>query len=258
MPELLGKSATYVRLFDRFGYKSCGPVTGVLLVAGLWAVWVRRERIGPILGWTVAGLAFFFIMAPLMRRHDYYELMLLPAASVWAAVGWVHFTRADGAWRARAGAAVLVAAVVIQSPLVMRGQFEVDEGFLVVAGRIHELCAEGERFVIAGPADGVDVIHYARREGWALHDRPVSSDWRARLERYRSLGARYLVVYDNDEASEQLKPYVELTRELPLVESRSGPWLTHGRTGTYWLMSLRGGGPAAARLTNGTSPSPPG
>jgi hypothetical protein len=258
MPELLGKSATYVRLFDRFGYKSCGPVTGVLLVAGLWAVWVRRERIGPILGWTVAGLAFFFIMAPLMRRHDYYELMLLPAASVWAAVGWVHFTRADGAWRARVGAAVLVAAVVIQSPLVMRGQFEVDEGFLVVAGRIHELCAEGERFVIAGPADGVDVIHYARREGWALHDRPVSPDWRARLERYRSLGARYLVVYDNDEASEQLKPYVELTRELQLVESRSGPWLTHGRTGTYWLMSLRGGGPAAARLTNGTSLSPPG
>lgn len=259
MPELLWRPATYVRLFDRFAYKSCGPVTGLLLAAGLWAACRRGVRIGPIAGWTVAGVAFYFIMAPLMRRHDYYELMLLPAASVWAALGWTYFTRNSEPRRAKLGAAVLAAAVVVQSPLVMRGQFEVDEGFLVVAGRIHDLCAEGERFVIAGPADGVDVIHYARREGWAVHDRPVPSDWRQTLEHYRHLGARYLVVYDNDEVPpEQLKHYVELAGGWPVIERRSGPWLTHGRSGTYWLLDLRPAGPAAARLTNGTSPSPPG
>jgi 4-amino-4-deoxy-L-arabinose transferase-like glycosyltransferase len=258
MPELLAKPATYVRFFDRFAYKSCGPITGILIAIGTWAVATRRARIGPILGWTVTGVLFFFIMAPLIRRHDYYELMLLPAASVWAALGWqalVGINPSRGV--ARLGLAVLLAAVVIHSPLVIRGQFEMDEGLLVIAERVQELCAPGERFVIAGPVDGVDTIHASMREGWAWHDRPLASNWRQQVRHYRELGARYLVVYDNEEMTpEQLAQYLALVQDLPLVESRSGPWLTHGRKGTYWLLNLRPD--ASARLTNDTSPSPPG
>jgi hypothetical protein len=258
MPELLWKPATYERLFDRFAYKSCGPVTGILLAAGLWALCVRRARMGPALGWSVTGLLFFFLMAPLIRRHDYYELMMLPAACMWAAVGWRFLTEISQPRGALLGSGVLLLATVVHSPFVIHGQFEIDEGLLVIAKRMNALCAEGERFVIAGPADGVDAIHYARREGWAIHDRPLGPDWRQRIDRFKTLGARYLVVYDNDEMpQDQLKAYRTMVRALPLIESGSGQWISHGRTATYWLLSLRDDGPSA-RLTNENAPSPPG
>jgi len=134
----------------------------------------------------------------------------------------------------------------------------VDKGLLIVASRINALCSDGERFVIAGPADGVDAVHCANREGWVIHDRPLGTDWRQRIDRFRSLGARYLVVYDNDEMpADQLDAYMAMVRELPVVETAAGQWLTHGRSGRYWLLSLRERAPSA-RLTNGISPSPPG
>jgi hypothetical protein len=186
-------------------------------------------------------------------------LMMLPAACIWAALGWRFLAEASPRYGARLGASILAVAVVVHSPFVIRGQFEIDKGLLIIAERMHDLCTDEERFIIAGPADGVDAIHYARREGWVMHDRPLAADWRSQIDHYRQLGARYVVLYDNDELlPDQLDAYLALVRELPVVESASGPWISHGRTATYWLLSLREGGPGSARLTNETSPSPPG
>jgi hypothetical protein len=123
---------------------------------------------------------------------------------------------------------------------------------------MNALCAEGERFVIAGPADGVDAIHCSGREGWAIHDRPLSRHWRERIDKYRQLGARYLIVYDNDEMpANQLAGYLDMVQEYPLVETNAGQWISHGRTARYWLLSLRDANPSV-RITNENAPLPPG
>jgi 4-amino-4-deoxy-L-arabinose transferase-like glycosyltransferase len=268
MPELLWQPTLYQRLVDRFLYRSCGPVTGLLAVAGAVAVVRRRVCVAPALGWTAAGLAFYFLLGPVARGHDYYELMGLPAAAVWAALGWRWLWgaawspgRGRGAW-ACCGAAALLAAGVLHSPLVMGGQFQADRGYTVLAGRLHELCGARERFVVAGPLEGVDIIHYARREAWSLQG-PPKPGWGAEgIDHLRALGARYLAVYFGGQATpEERRALQSLAARFPVVEQRSGPWAPQGKDSAYYILSLDARGPAAdlqQAAADETSHLPPG
>src|SRR5207249_10362918 len=67
MPELLWQPALYARLFDRFLFKDCGPVTTALIAVGVIVALVRRNRPRAFDGWAVMGRAFYFALGPLPR-----------------------------------------------------------------------------------------------------------------------------------------------------------------------------------------------
>ncbi len=116
-PGILLEGKFWSRLADRFLWKSCGPVTAILMGAGLCAVlsvWRRNKKgvrtifhsfkprsrenssdpfFGAIVSWTVMGLAFYFLLGPKSWGHEYYELMMLPGAAGWAALGWCFLFR---------------------------------------------------------------------------------------------------------------------------------------------------------------------
>jgi hypothetical protein len=241
-PELLAQGVLYKRLFERFLWKDVGPIAAALVAVGAWAALTRRARPNAAYAWTIMGLVFYFLLGPKLDRHDYYELMMLPAAAMWAGLGWQAMWgegQTASPRRAWIGIAVLIVAVVVQSPLVMPAKFRLESGYLVLADRLRQQCPAGSRVVIMGPEYGHAVVHYCGHEGWIIPSDTLPDDWQARLEHYRSLGAEYVALYLNTLANaEQRASYDPLTAALPVVEHRAGRW---GRKGEaeYYILDLR-------------------
>jgi hypothetical protein len=250
MPELLIRETLYLRFVDRFLYKDFGPIGAAFLAVGVMAAALGRNnvRARPILGWTGAGLGFYFLFAPQLRFHDYYELMMLPAASVWAALGFNMLLRmlagqaeSGLCWRRTwlAGTAWTLT-ILVQSPPVMRGKFNWDRGYLQAAQRIQELTTARERVVVIGGYGAAEVLHYAHREGWALAaaDLP-DGDQQERILSFQELGARLVVVQLNPELSpKDRRRCLEIIGSFRAAEHYSGPWLSDGRDSEFFIASL--------------------
>jgi len=244
-PGVLVSKRLYECLTVRFLVRDCGPVAAVLIVIGLIGALRGQVRSRPVLGWAVAGLGFFFLFAPKLAYHDYYEMMLLPAAAMSGMLGGKVLRAALAGWRpSRSGwvLAVLVAlAVILQSPPVETVKFEQHEGHKRLAERLQSLCAPGARFVVMGHTYPWGVVHYSGREGWVVQDRTLRADWPRALARYQALGAEYVALYFDVYATpEQRNSYLPLRGALPEVEHRSGPWFPRGKTCEYYILDLRG------------------
>ena len=84
------------------------------------------------------GVAFCFLFGPKFIDHDYYGLMLLPAAAMWGAFGLTRLAalvNARGGWRVAIPVGVLVLAAGIHSPWCMSGMFRIDRAKLILAER---------------------------------------------------------------------------------------------------------------------------
>ena len=125
-PAILLQGKVWTRLFDNFLWKSCGPLGMVFLAIGVLAA-VRRAAPGKrgqspfvrstlravpangdcplfppapqlraVLSWSAMGLGFYLLLAPKAMTHEYYELMMMPAAAAWAAFGFQALGRRRG------------------------------------------------------------------------------------------------------------------------------------------------------------------
>ncbi len=231
-PSILLSRGFYANFFGRFLVRDCGPMMAALVAASAIAGVLRRRSDGPergaVRGWTAMGVIYYVLLAPKFRDHDYYELMMLPAAALWATRGLLAVASRLEARFAIPGrrvvAAALMIAVVAHSPWVSADLFRQDEAKLMLASRLDALCPPGARVVAIGP--GIEfptVIHYSHREGWPVHSPELPDDWRARLDGFRDSGAALVAVYFDPKATAaQRASYTPLLRALPVIERRSG------------------------------------
>ena len=228
MPQLLWQPTLYARLFDRFLFKDCGPVTTFLFAIGVIVTLMRGDRPRAFDGWAVMGVVFYFALGPLLRYHDYYELMLLPAAAVWAAWGWRALAARGPVW---VGVGVLAFAVIVQGPWLMGGRFAIDAGQVDLADRLRALCPPGGRVAVFGPDAVAGTVHYARRDGWAFHEPPTGA---AVLDRVREQGADYAAVYLSSWLkADHRAALLKLAMSQPAAEHATGPrW-------EYFIIDLR-------------------
>jgi hypothetical protein len=215
------------------------------MLLGVVAAVRRGERPGLILDWTVMGLGFFIALGPKLIDHDYYELMLLPAAAAWGARGLGHLldavARQDQARRRAWGLGLLGLALIVQSPAVMRSLFELEWGKRIVAERLARLGPQSGRVVAIGPGVGLGaILHYSGREGWPVHSATLAADWREAFDRYRAQGGTLAVLYFGPDARrEQCDSYRPLLASCPVVERGAGPWARGGRRCEYLILDLR-------------------
>jgi hypothetical protein len=244
-PELLLQRVLYERFADRFLWKDCGPATAILIVAGVASA-NMHARARPIMGWSLMGVLFFFLLGPKVCCHGYYELMMLPAAAVWAALGWQALWGAARkripalARRPWLGVAALAVIAVVHSPWVIHGESGLERGSLILGERLNRVCGPSSKVVALG-TNSAEVIHYSHRQGWVFPDGLHGRCWREELARYKSLGAAYVAVYfTNHDAPEQQHSYLPLLTAFPVVEHQSGPWSCWGdHQCEFYILSLQ-------------------
>jgi Dolichyl-phosphate-mannose-protein mannosyltransferase len=227
-PSILLESKFWARLADRFLWKSCGPVTAILMGVGLYAALSGRRMARAVVSWTVMGVAFYFLLGPKAFGHEYYELMMLPGAAGWATLGWCFlFRRSAGEKRIQSlqiplGACLLILAAIIHSPWICDGRFKQDMGFMIAAQSAERQCSAAGR-IVAGPFTPQPIVHYARREGWTWQEYP--GDMQNWLDGCKKHGAECVVLYfDRKIQPEERRRYDDLIKTLPILEHLSGPW----------------------------------
>jgi 4-amino-4-deoxy-L-arabinose transferase-like glycosyltransferase len=248
---------THPRLYERltlgFLVKDFGPVAAFFLVIGVMGA-CRGAASRPLWGWTAAGLLFAVLTAPKMLDHDYYGLVLLPAAAGWGAVGWRTSERFLGQRRGLSLGLAAAAVVVVHSPFVMRSKYEQETGQTVVAGRLQQLCPAEGKFVVMGQRFSWPVVHYSGREGWVEQLPGLPRDWRERFARYREMGARLVAVYfDPTVPAAARATYRPALEGLPVVEHRAGPWFRAGRPVEYYILRLDAEEAGQGRIAAGRS-----
>jgi hypothetical protein len=260
-PGVLLDRGWYASFVSRFLVRDCGPVASALIVLGVLATVRRRVRPGPVGAWTAMGLLFYVILGPKLIDHDYFELLMLPAASLWAAAGWealaarVAGSRPAGAAGPERGrvvaAGVLALLVAAQSPWVMEGMFRLEVWKVELGEALRRACPEGSRVAVIGPGIALaTVVHYADREGWAMRGRELPSDWRERLATLRARGASCVGVYLEPKATPaQRATYRPLIESLPIVARWEGPPIRGA--GRAECVVLRLGDEEVARLASG-------
>jgi 4-amino-4-deoxy-L-arabinose transferase-like glycosyltransferase len=240
-PGSIATKAFWSGFFARFLMRDCGPVTGVLMISGVVAATLRKAGVpGFARGWTVMGLTFYVLFAPKVRDHDYYEMMLLPAAALWATMGLRTLASFAPVPRPRFVFATLALAIAVQSPWASRSLFRLDRGKIALAGRLDALCPPDGRVVAIGP--GIEfpiVVHHSRREGWPVHSPTLPADWRSDVANYRAAGADLIAVYFEPKATAaQRASYEPMLRELPLVEHRIGPRTRLGGRCEFFILGM--------------------
>jgi hypothetical protein len=244
MPGLLLHRSLYERFVDRLLWKDCGPIASILIGTGLWSVVSNPRHHQPIVAWTLMALTFYVLLGPMICTHNYYELMMLPAASLWAALGWkalanVYARRISPRWSA-CGALILLGTAVVQSPWVIEGKGGFEKGYVRLGERLNQLCTDSGRFIVAAP-NGFEIVHYSRRQGWIVGDAPPRPRWKQMLARYRGLGAEYVAVYLNAAVDRQTRSaYLTLLEGLTVVDHEVGPWSALGdRSCEFYIASAR-------------------
>jgi hypothetical protein len=230
-PGALTNRAFYAAFVSRLLVRDCGPITALLMVCGAIAVWRRTapERLnrGALWRWTLMAIAFFVLLAPKMIDHDYYELMMLPAAALWASAGFCAILdrfqrfvspRRTGLLRA----ALVTSVVVVHSPWVNGGLFRLEMGKFAFGLALARSTPPEARVVALGPPIALIVpIHYSQRSGWAVRAETLPDGWPDQLRAWRNQGARVVGLYFNHKTKPaQRQSYQKLIDALPILEHR--------------------------------------
>jgi hypothetical protein len=248
VPATLFSARLAERLTLGLFVRDIGPVSAVLKAVGVRGVMKGRVSARPLVGWTLMGVLFLVLLAPKLADHDYYELMAMPAAAGWGALGWKSASLAlsDLRLRRTLGWAAAVLAGVLQSPLVMNEKYETEVGHLVVARRLKEIVPPSEKVVVLGQRIGWPIVHYCGRQGWVDQCQRLPDDWERFLLDEHIKGATCVAVYFDPTVSESDRDsFQPLIGSLPLVERGEGPWFRRGRPCEYYLLDLHD---APARL----------
>ncbi len=251
-PRVLLSPAFYSGFILRFLVRDCGPVMPALVVLGVVAA-VRRRRdasegrpaLQPLICWSVMGLAFYVVFAPKLIDHHYYELMLLPAAATWGALGLSRLVERVGADTrpacrrpargARAGGGCPVAVVHVGH--VPDRSREVDRGRAAQGLDRRGPSGRGDR-----ARDRAGHRHsLLRPRGVVGCGCSVSrTDWPARIESFRAARAQALAVYFDPKAPARARRSLEvLAHNLPVVERGTVPWSRTDGTCSYRILDLR-------------------
>jgi 4-amino-4-deoxy-L-arabinose transferase-like glycosyltransferase len=242
-PAALFNQRLYTRVIVGLLFQDCGPVTAALIAGGMLAALLGKNRSRPLWGWSMMGLCFWFLFAPKLLEHDYYELVILPVLAGWAALGWRAAERVmerRGVSTRWTGAALLTLAMVIHSPWVLGAKYDLEIGHLIVGERLKQICPPTSRVIVMGQQSGWPEIHYSRRQGWVVTSAKLPANWRETFRKYRGLGAEYAAVYFDPTVLPRVRAtYAPLLASLPIVEHRSGPWFTRHRSSEYYILDLR-------------------
>jgi len=178
-------------------YTAISSPPGLLLLgAGLWLAFRKRNAAGIALRWWLLGLTLYLLLFfTLNDIHDYYQIPFLPFVALGSAL-------ALKALGQRYGRVWSLAALLLVSGWQVwqaeRQYYDVKQLYEQAARWLEGQIPAGDLALLASPNDDCRsplMLARARRSGWALNSGDVDT---LRVERYRAEGAMWLGVLAPD------------------------------------------------------------
>lgn len=176
------------------GYWGIVPLAiGIIVKPGKNEGWFFRM-------WLIGGLLYLIIIASGNVRHDYYQILLLPAVSIYLAKGFAFLTQKNVFSR---GISVITAGVtflfmIAFSWYTVRTYYWVNRPEIVEAGRAADALLPSHAKVIAPYNGDTAFLYQTNRQGW-----PLGFD----IEEKIAMGATHYVTVsptDDDEETKEL------------------------------------------------------
>lgn len=185
--------AAWRTLAGRLRHGVAGPAGGVLVAIGLLGLLLRRATPGrgAILAAFGGGALYVLVFWNLHRVHDYYQVPLVPAAALAAALALAALRRLVGRlsgdrWGGAAAAVTLALVVAVDLRWTDLAMYPRPEAALA-AGRILDAVLPADA-LLAAVRDDVDarcplLLYPARRDGWSVRELFLSPELLGALHR---------------------------------------------------------------------------
>ena len=219
-PALWADLGTWRYIFGTLISHTLTPLGAVSCAAGV-VLLGRHPRLWPFAAGLGLGLVSFVVAADGYRIHDYYQLSLVPFASVLGGVALVDgcgaLARHGRSWRAwglAAGAAVLLALSALFTTVFVRHSLQLDERIAALAHQAASHIAPGEAVIVIDRHPQT-VLFAMDRRGW--HRSTMAFD---DIHRFQLFEAEYLLLTSGSDSWQDT--------ELRELVHRSWPRAAHG------------------------------
>ena len=194
---------------------------GAVLCAGGVVLLRRHPELWPFAGGLGIGLVSFVVVADGYRIHDYYQLTLVPFASVLVGAalvdGWralARHGRSPATWGAAAGVVALLVLSVLLCAGFVRHSLQIDDRIVTMAHQVATHVAPDEAVIVVDRHPQT-VLFAMDRRGW--HRSTMSFD---DVRRFPMYGAEYLLLTSGSDSWQDA--------ELRELVHRSWPRVAHG------------------------------
>jgi len=168
---------------------------GAALAAGGIVLTKRCPGLWPFVVGVGLGLASFVAVTDAYRLHDYYQLSLIPFASVLAGAGlWEGWRalasrgRSVGAWAIATAALALLAFTILLGQAFVRHSLQIDERIELLARQVADHVAPGESVIVVDRHPQT-VLFAMDRRGWHRSTMGFED-----IRRFQWFGADYLLL----------------------------------------------------------------
>ena len=195
------------------------------LILGVWAAGIvsfglvhfrARQAFRLALGLTLAAVLYLIVIAAGNVRHDYYQIMILPAVVAWLALGSDYlWQEIKPAWWGRLVWLMLVALALAFSWYQIKDYYQINRPAIVTAGKAVDRLTPPDALVIAPYFGDTAFLYQTNRRGWPF---VVSPD---QISELINQGARYYVSVNYDDLTKQLMqqyPVLEQTDDYVIIE----------------------------------------
>lgn len=195
---------------ERIGREILGITGAFLFFFGL----IMRPKNGNYFFhiWALSMFAYMIIFATGNVRHDYYQLIIVPVASIFVAIGFVRLIKGEANFVPRLWTILLA---VLFLPLMfyftwneVKGLYQINNPVIIEAGKKADETLPKDAIVVAPYNGDTAFLYHINRPGWPVVSLPLK-------DLIASYGVSHYVSVSNDNKTNWVKRYFKIIEDNP-------------------------------------------
>ncbi len=172
-----------VLLVNRLPWIVLTPIGFTLFILGVFLNSGKKERVFHV--WLVAVILYFFVVARGNYIHDYYQLPIVPVASIFIGKCMSRIYEIE---KNRVAALAIILISFIFSIAIAQPLYNINNNMYEAAKAIKAISNKDD-LIVTGEGNPA-ILYYSERKGWK---RPVEYLTIKDIEKWRKMGAKYFV-----------------------------------------------------------------
>ena len=194
---------------------------GVLIFIFSFLKKYKRENLLFAGSFALSAIIYMSVIATGNVQHDYYQILIIPAISLFMALGGEELIKRGEKMHKFLGFSAFIVLTVLSLALgwnQIRFYFDINNHSIIAAGQAIDRLTPKNAKVIANYNGDTSFLYQTKREGWASFEKP--------LPEMINMGASYLALVNPTKADLQIgKTYkiIALTPEYVIFDLRQKP-----------------------------------